>query len=486
MEPKPILHGTMASAKPIVPVILSGGTGTRLWPMSRGLYPKQLLPLAGSQSLLKEALLGAGDPRRYSLPIVVCNEDHRFMVAEQLREIEVVPEAILVEPIARSTAAAIAAAAILVSRREPDALLLVLPADHSVRDPAAFQAAVDRGVPGALRGLLVTFGVLPDRPETGFGYIRCRGPIDAVPSCLAVEQFVEKPDLARASAYVASGEYFWNSGRFLFRADAYLAELARLDAEIGSACQKAVSGAHHDKEFVRLQVDGFSEAPAKSIDCAVMERTDRAALVPVDMGWTDVGTWSTLWDIGEKDATDNVTVGDVVALETEGSYVRSENQLVAAFGVKDLTIVATDDAVLVAPRERAQDVRYLVDRLRAIGRKEAHSHRTVHRPWGCFRSIDMGEGFQVKRITVKPGGRISLQKHAHRAEHWVVVQGRARVTRDDEIIDLRASESATIPLGAVHRLENTGNELLHLIEVQTGSYLGEDDIVRFQDNYGRT
>lgn len=485
MEPKPIDLGTATSVDRIVPVILSGGTGTRLWPMSRGLYPKQLLPLAGPQSLLKEALLGAWDPRRYAAPIVVCNEDHRFMVAEQLREVDVVPETILVEPIARSTAAAIAAAAMLVSKREPDALLLVLPADHSVRNPAAFEAAVERGTAAALQGMLVTFGVSPDRPETGFGYIRCRGPIDAAPGCFTVERFVEKPDPARAAAYVASGEYYWNSGRFLFRADAYLAELARLDGDIGKACQMAISGARHENGFVRLDGAAFAGAPARSIDCAVMERTDRAAVVPVDMGWTDVGCWSTLWGIGEKDATDNVIIGDVVALDTAGSYVRSESQLVAALGIKDLTIVATDDAVLVAPRERAQDVRHLVDRLRAAGRKEAYSHRTVYRPWGCFRSIDLGQGFQVKRITVKPGGRISLQKHAHRAEHWVVVQGRARVTRDNEIIDLRASESATIPLGAVHRLENTGNELLHLIEVQTGSYLGEDDIVRLEDSYGR-
>lgn len=486
MEPKPIDHAATTSFARIVPIILSGGSGTRLWPMSRGLQPKQLLSLTGPQSLLKEALIGVGDPRRYTAPIVVCNEDHRFLVAEQLGEIDVIPEAIVVEPIARSTAPAIATAAMLARKREPNALLLVLPADHNVKDPAAFQASVDNAILGAMQGRLMTFGVPPDRVETGFGYIRCREPLDGAPGCFVVDRFVEKPDLVRASDYVASGEYVWNSGRFLFLADAYLAELGRFDAAISEACQSALAGARHENGFVYLDGTAFANAPARSIDCAVMEQTDRAAVVQVDMGWTDVGTWSTLWGIGDKDATGNVIVGDVVTLETERSYVRSQGQLVATLGVKDLTIVATDDAVLVAPRERAQDVRLLVDRLCIAGRKEVHSHRTVYRPWGCFRSIDLGEGFQVKRITVKPGARISLQKHAHRAEHWVVVQGRARVTRNDEIIELRASESATIPLGAVHRLENTGNELLYLIEVQTGSYLGEDDIVRLEDSYGRT
>jgi mannose-1-phosphate guanylyltransferase/mannose-6-phosphate isomerase len=485
LGPKPIDHAAATSIGRIVPVILSGGSGTRLWPMSRGLHPKQLFPLAGPQSLLKEALIGVGDPRRYAAPIVVCNEDHRFLVAEQLREIDVIPEAIVVEPIARSTAPAIAVAAMLVRKRDPDALLLVLPADHSVKNPAAFQAAVDSATAGAVRRMLITFGVSPDRPETGFGYIHCGQPLDGAPDCFVVDRFVEKPDLVRASDYVASGDYCWNSGRFLFRADAYLAELARLDAATTKACQSALDGARLENGFVHLNGGAFANAPARSIDCAVMEQTDRAAMVRVDMAWTDVGTWSTLWGIGDKDASDNVIVGDVVTLETERSYVRSEGQLVATLGVKDLTVVATDDAILVVPRERAQDVRLLVDRLRVAGRKEAHCHRTVYRPWGSFRSIDLGDGFQVKRITVKPGARLSLQRHAHRAEHWVVVQGRARVTRDDETIELRASESATIPLGAVHRLENTGNELLHLIEVQTGTYLGEDDIVRLEDNYGR-
>jgi mannose-1-phosphate guanylyltransferase/mannose-6-phosphate isomerase len=283
-----------------------------------------------------------------------------------------------------------------------------------------------------------------------------------------------------------SGDYLWNSGRFLFRADTYIAELARLEGDISTACRQACDLARHDSGFARLDGAAFAKAPAKSIDRAVMERTDRGVVVPVEMGWMDVGTWSTLWSVCQKDKTENVVVGDVLALETEGSYVRGENQLVATLGVKGLIVIATDDAVLVTTRERSQDVRLLVDRLHAAGRREVQSHRTVYRPWGCFRSIDMGEGFQVKRITVKPGSSISLQKHAHRAEHWVVVQGRARVTRDDETIELKASESATIPLGAIHRLENVGNELLHLVEVQTGSYLGEDDIVRLEDKYGRT
>ena len=485
MAPKSADFKSVNIAGRIVPIILSGGVGTRLWPMSRGLHPKQLLPLAGPQSPLKEALLSVSDPRRYAAPIVVCNEDHRFLVAEQLREIEVVPETILVEPVARSTAPAIAAATMLVAQREPHALLLVLPADHSVKEPSAFQAAVDKAIAAGMRGMLVTFGVVPNRPETGFGYIRCREPLDGVPGCYAVERFIEKPDHLHASEYVESGEYVWNCGRFLFRGDAYLAELARFDPAIGKACQSALEGAWAENGFLHLYRAAFAMAPARSIDRAVMEQTDRAALVQVDMGWADIGSWSTLWDIGDRDATDNVVLGDVVTMETERSYIRTENQLVATLGVKDLAIVATDDAVLVAPRERSQDVRLLVDRLRTAGRKEAYSHRTVYRPWGWFRSIDLGEGFQVKRITLKPGARISLQRHKQRAEHWVVVQGRARVTRNDEIFELLASESATIPLGAVHRLENTGNELLHLIEVQTGTYLGEDDIVRLEDSYGR-
>jgi mannose-1-phosphate guanylyltransferase / mannose-6-phosphate isomerase len=485
LEPKFAAHKTINVAGRIVPIILSGGAGTRLWPMSRGLHPKQLLSLTGTQSLLKEAVLSVRDPGLYTAPVVVCNENHRFLVAEQLREIDVLPQAILVEPVARSTAPATAAAAMLIRKSEPDALLLVLPADHNVKDPSAFQAAVDRAIAAAARGMLVAFGVTPNRPETGFGYIRCREPLDGVPGCFIVDKFIEKPDHAHASEYVESGMYVWNCGRFLFRGDAYLSELARYEPEIVAACQLALDGACGENGFLNLNCAAFATAPARSIDCAVMERTERAALVQVDMGWNDIGSWSTLWDIGVRDATDNVILGDVVTMETERSYVRTEGQLVATLGVKDLAIVATDDAVLVAPRERSQDVRLLVDRLRSAERKEVYSHRTVHRPWGCFRSLDLGEGFQVKRITLKPGARISLQKHKHRAEHWVVVQGRARVTRNEEVFELGTSESATIPLGTVHRLENAGNELLHLIEVQTGTYLGEDDIIRLEDNYGR-
>ena len=464
------------------PVLLSGGSGTRLWPLSREAYPKQFLPLAGEDTMLQAtwervaALAGAA-------PIVVANEEHRFLVAEQLRQVGAPAPTILLEPVGRNTAPAIAAAALQALEAGEDPLLLVLPSDHVVADADAFRAAVRAAGDAAEGGALVTFGIVPDAPETGFGYIQAapagEGPVRRV------ARFVEKPDAATARGYVDAGGYYWNSGMFLFRASRYLVELERFRPDILAATRAAFAAARRDGDFVRLDREAFAACPSESIDYAVMERTDAAMVLPVDIGWNDVGSWSALWDVAQHDADGNATHGNVIAVDSRGSYAYAR-RLVALVGVDDLVVVETDDAVLVARKDRVQQVKDVVARLKAEQRSQAALHREVHRPWGSYDSIDVGDGFQVKRIKVKPGAALSLQSHERRAEHWIVVRGTARVTRNNDVFDLHANQSTYIPIGARHRLENPGAEVLELIEVQSGAYLGEDDIVRYEDVYGRS
>ena len=467
----------------LVPVILSGGAGTRLWPLSRELYPKQLLRLVAERTMLQETVARTEGLPGLAPPIVVCNENHRFMVAEQLRELGTAPQAIVLEPQGRNTAPAAAIAALLVSGgADADPVLLVLPADHVITDVPAFQAVVAVGRVAAESGSLVTFGVVPDRAETGYGYIRR----DAGPGpAFSVAKFVEKPDSATARGYVESGEYYWNSGMFMFRASAYLAELGRYTPAMLAACRAALAAAGRDLDFLRLPAQEFASCPSDSIDYAVMEKTDRAVVVPLAAGWSDVGSWAALADALPRDAEGNVTAGDVLTEDSSGCYLHSTSRLVAAVGLRDHVVVETKDAVLVAPRDRVQDVKELVAELKARGRYETSLHREVYRPWGSYDSIDSGDRFQVKRLIVNPGATLSLQLHHHRAEHWVVVTGTAKVTRGDEVFTLSENESTYIPIGARHRIENPGKIPLHIIEVQSGTYLGEDDIVRFEDRYGR-
>jgi mannose-1-phosphate guanylyltransferase / mannose-6-phosphate isomerase len=470
----------------IHPVILSGGSGTRLWPMSRGQYPKQFLALASSRhTLLQEAALRVGDASRFAPPLFIANDEHRFIIAEQVRAIEVTPQAIVLEPVARNTAPAACVAALALMAREPEALMLVMPSDHAISDHAAFYRAVEQAAAAARRGRLVTFGITADRPETGYGYIKRGAPLDGNDGAYAVAAFIEKPDREHAETYLASGEYCWNSGIFLFPAALYLAELERLAPATVAACRRAFAAAKRDIDFLRLDKAAFAEAENKSIDYAVMEHTAHAAMVPAAMGWSDVGTWEALWRMGLKDEHDDVRIGDVVAEDTARSYLRAEHGLLVTLGVEDLIVVATADAVMVAKRDRAEDVSALVKRLQRDGRAEASDNPLVHRPWGSFRSIHSGDRVQVKHIVVKPGAKLSLQMHHHRAEHWVVVSGTAKVVRGNEEIILHEDQSTYIPIGTPHRLENPGKIMLHLIEVQSGSYLGEDDIVRFEDKYGR-
>ncbi|HGM7335151.1 TPA: mannose-1-phosphate guanylyltransferase/mannose-6-phosphate isomerase [Stenotrophomonas maltophilia] len=464
---------------PIVPVILSGGSGTRLWPLSREAYPKQFLPLVGEDTMLQATWKRVADIAGKA-PIVVANQEHRFMAAEQLRECNVRPQALILEPIGRNTAPAIAIAALQVLAENDDALLLVLPSDHVVRNENAFHAAVAQAASAADAGKLVTFGIVPTAPETGYGYIKA-GPGEGA---RAVERFVEKPDLATAEGYVSSGEYFWNSGMFLFKASRYLQELERLQPAILVACRSALEKAARDTDFVRLDADAFAASPSDSIDYAVMEKTSDAAVVAMDAGWNDVGSWSALWDVSGKDADGNACHGDVIALDCRNSYAYG-NRLIAMVGLEDVVVVETDDAVFVGHKDRVQDVKSIVAQIKRDGRSEAAAHRKVYRPWGAYDSIDNGARFQVKRITVKPGATLSLQMHHHRAEHWIVVSGTAEVTRGDDVILLSENQSTYIPLGVTHRLKNPGKLPLELIEVQSGSYLGEDDIVRFEDQYGR-
>jgi len=470
----------------IHPVILSGGSGTRLWPMSRALYPKQLLALTGERSLLQETARRVAGDAGFAAPLIIANEEHRFIIAEQLREIGVVPDALVLEPVGRNTAPAAAVAALRLESTEPDALMLVMPSDHAIAAPAAFQAATEHAAAAARSGRLVTFGITPERAETGFGYIARGEAISGLDGAYAVAGFVEKPEPDVAERYVASGDYFWNSGIFLFPVALYLAELQRLRPEMLAACKRALAGAKADADFIRLDKTAFASCPSDSIDYAVMEHTDKAAVVPVAMGWSDLGSWDALWEMAARDERGNALAGNVVAEATSNCYLRSEAGLVAAIGVEDLVVVATDDAVMVAPKGRTQEVKQLVGRLLAEKREEADALSTVHRPWGTYRTLHHGHRVQVKHIMVRPGGKLSLQMHHHRAEHWVVVQGTAKVVRGNEEMMLTENQSTYIPLGTAHRLENPGKIALHLIEVQSGSYLGEDDIVRLEDHYGRS
>ncbi|MBO9793803.1 mannose-1-phosphate guanylyltransferase/mannose-6-phosphate isomerase [Xanthomonas phaseoli] len=463
----------------VLPIILSGGSGTRLWPLSRESYPKQFLPLVGDKSMLQSTWLRAA-PVAGHAPIVVANEEHRFMAAEQLQQLGVKPSAILLEPKGRNTAPAIAVAALEATRDGADPLLLVLPSDHVIQNEAAFQAAVTLAATAAEQGKLVTFGIKPTAPETGYGYIKA----GAGTGASAVERFVEKPDLATAQSYLASGEYYWNSGMFLFRASRYLEELRKFHPAIADACQKAWENGKRDADFTRLDKDAFAASPSDSIDYAVMEKTSDAVVVPLDAGWNDVGSWSSLLDVSSQDAQGNAHHGDVIQLDCQNTYAYG-SRLIAMVGLEDVVVVETPDAVLVGHRDRIQEVKDVVSQIKTAGRSEATWHRKVYRPWGAYDSIDMGQRHQVKRITVKPGAVLSLQMHHHRAEHWIVVSGTAEVTRGEEVLLLTENQSTYIPLGVTHRLRNPGKLPLELIEVQSGSYLGEDDIVRFEDTYGR-
>jgi mannose-1-phosphate guanylyltransferase/mannose-6-phosphate isomerase len=468
----------------IRPVLLAGGSGTRLWPLSRRSYPKQFVPLLAEGSLF-EATVHRLAGFEHTQPLVVCNEAHRFLVAEELRTAGIEHTSILLEPAGRNTAPAIALAALEASAHGEDPVLLVLPADHAIPDGAAFARAVAEAAGAAADGSLVTFGIEPRGPATGYGYIRA-APGEGV---RAVEAFVEKPDRATAEAYLAEGGYYWNSGMFVFRASAVLEELDRHAPEMLGAVRAAYAGRSEDSDFLRFDSRAFEATPSESIDYAVMEHTDRARVVPFDGAWSDVGSWQALWEAGlargEGDDADNIVLGDVVASDVERCYLHASHRMIAAVGLADCVVVETADAVLVAPRERAEEVKRLVERLEADGRTEQDEHRRVYRPWGSYEGLDHGSRFQVKRIVVKPGGRLSLQMHHHRAEHWVVVRGTARVTSGDNSFLLSENESTYIPLGTTHRLENPGHIPLELIEVQSGAYLGEDDIVRFQDQYGR-
>ena len=469
----------------LIPLILSGGSGTRLWPVSRKNLPKQFLPLAGKGTLFQQTIARTRQLPDVAAPIVVASEDHRFLAADQLLEANIAHASIVLEPLARNTAPAIALGALQALRLDGDAVLLVLPADHLIGDTEAFVEAVRLALPLADQDWLVTFGIRPDRPETGFGYIRRAEAIDG--HGFRVEQFVEKPNLATAESYLADGGYDWNSGMFLFKASRYLEELAAHAPAMLAAVREAYAAATVDLDFVRIDRDAFAKVPDDSIDYAVMERTQRAAVIPVSCAWSDIGSWSALWLTGDKDAEGNLCEGDTMAVDTRNSLLRSHDRhLLATVGVDDLIVVTTPDATLVAHRDAAQDVKKIVEQLKAAGRSEHSLHRVVHRPWGNYDLLEAGERFQVKRIQVKPGASLSLQKHHHRAEHWIVVSGTAEVTCDEKVFLLGENQSTYIPLGSKHRLRNPGKLPLELIEVQSGSYLGEDDIVRFDDVYGRT
>jgi len=469
----------------IHPVILCGGSGTRLWPLSRSAFPKQFLRLSSEFTMLQETLRRMSGLPDVAPPVVICNEEHRFLVAEQLRAIDVRPEWLILEPVGRNTAPAVAAAALALARQDPKALMLVLPSDHVIKDQASFHRAIGLAASAACTGLLTTFGIIPSAPETGYGYINRGATLPRLESAFAIQRFVEKPDARTAQRMIDSGDYYWNSGMFMLEAGTFLEELQLHAPEIVTAVRDALASAKTDLDFCRLDRTTFGAAPSISIDYAVMEKTRRGAVIPATMGWSDVGSWDALWDIRDKTTEGNVFDGDVVAENVTNTFVKADQRLVAAVGVEDLVIVETADAVLVAKRSAAQDVKQIVDRLKAQGRSESTLHRLVYRPWGSYEGIDAGGRYQVKRLTVNPGQKLSLQLHHHRAEHWIVVSGTAKVVRGDEEILLTENQSTYIPLGAKHRLENPGLVPLQLIEVQSGSYLGEDDIVRFEDVYNR-
>lgn len=470
----------------ILPVILSGGSGTRLWPYSRAQYPKQFLPLASEQTMLQETvtrlLTFTDESLEIDSPLVICNEDHRFMVAEQLRTIDVSAKDIILEPFGRNTAPAIALAALT----QPDALLLVLSADHVIKDLKAFEQSIISAEKQAKEDKLVAFGIVPTSPETGYGYIKSGKSLSG--DACVIDQFVEKPDLSTAEEYLASGNYLWNSGMFLFKASRYIEELRKFNPDMLAACQKALASSQEDLDFTRIDAEAFEPCPDDSIDYAVMEKTQDAVVVPLDANWSDVGSWSALWEVSPQDGNGNVLKkgrGDIIALDSKDCFIQSDNKLIATIGIENTVVVETDDALMVAHKDRVQDVKTIVNQLKKEKRSEASLHRKVYRPWGYYDSIDAGPRFQVKRIVVNPGAQLSLQMHHHRAEHWIVVEGTAQVRCGEKTMLLSENQSTYIPLGEVHQLANPGKFPLEIIEVQSGSYLGEDDIVRLEDSYGR-
>ena len=471
------------TAAPVVPVILSGGSGTRLWPVSRESFPKQFWPLVSERSMIEETARRAVGPG-FAPPIVVCNHDHRFLVAEQMRLAGIVGPRIVLEPVGRNSAPAVAAAALLAAEDDPNAVLWMMAADAAITDLAKLHELLAEAVAAARAGRIVMFGMRPTGPETGYGYIEVGEPMPGLPGVHTLVRFVEKPDAATAAKLVAGGKHLWNSGMFVFTAGTMLAELARHAPEVLAAVQEALAARRQDLEFIRLGAAEFAASPSISLDYAVAERTDRAAVVPADLGWSDVGSWGALWELGAKDDAGNVAVGDVLLEGASDCYVRSDGIVTAVVGLEDAVVVVTEDAVLAMHRDRAQDVKRVVDRLRASGRHEAVAHNRAYRPWGFHETLIAAERFRVERVVVQPGQQLSLQKHFHRAEHWTVVQGSALVTRDGETMLVRENESVDLPIGCVHRVENPGRIPLTLIEVQTGSYLGGDDVVRLDNSYG--
>lgn len=472
----------------IIPVILAGGSGTRLWPLSRKHYPKQLLELIDDSTMLQNTVKRLVSLKNVAEPVVICNENHRFMVAEQLLEMNMAGADIILEPVGRNTAPALAVAALKAVKVDSEAVIMVLPADHHIKNVEALHKAMEEGYELALKDYLITFGIVPDSPETGYGYIKKGELIKDINDALEavkIAEFVEKPDLETANTYLDSGEYCWNSGMFMFKASKVLEELKKYVPEIVDACSISIEKGIKDLDFFRLDNESFEKCPEDSIDYAVMEKTDRGAMVPLSAGWNDLGSWDALWQAGDKDEHGNVIRGDVLTHDVKNSFLHAESRMIAAVGLENHVVVETSDAVLIAPRNRVQEVKKIVSQLKSVMREEADIHKKVYRPWGSYEGVDLADNFQVKRITVKPGARLSLQKHFHRAEHWVVVKGTAVVTKDDKEFILKEDESTYIPLGVVHRLENPGKIDLELIEVQSGSYLGEDDIVRFEDVYGR-
>ncbi|MFQ3204710.1 MAG: mannose-1-phosphate guanylyltransferase/mannose-6-phosphate isomerase [Pseudoalteromonas tetraodonis] len=468
----------------ITPIIMAGGTGSRLWPLSRELYPKQFLKVIGEQSMLQQTIARLSG-LEHKAPMLICNEEHRFIAAEQMRIGGFEHSGIILEPIGRNTAPAIALAALQAvsnAAEGEEPILLVLAADHVIENIAAFESAVQRALPYALEDQLVTFGIVPTAPETGYGYIKA-GKQNG--NAFTVSEFVEKPNLATAQKYISNGSYYWNSGMFLFKASRYLKELEVFSPEILSACKQAIANPKQDLDFVRVDKDIFETCPDDSVDYAVMEKSQNVMVVPMDAGWSDVGSFSSLWEVSAKDENNNVLKGDVISVDSTNNYIYAENKLVSTLGVDNLVIIETKDAILVANKDQVQNVKAIVKKLKGAGRTEHKIHREVYRPWGKYDSIDFGKRDQVKRITVKPGEKLSIQKHHHRSEHWIVVSGTANVLNGDKTILVTEDESTYIPLGTVHALENPGKIPLEMIEVQTGSYLGEDDIVRFEDRYGR-
>jgi mannose-1-phosphate guanylyltransferase/mannose-6-phosphate isomerase len=478
----------------LCPVILSGGSGTRLWPLSREQYPKQLLPLLGTETLLQATVKRLDGLQDIVIqpPVIVCNQDYRFLTAEQLRQIERTADALILEPKGRNTAPALTLAALHLEASDP--VMVVMPADHLVKDADAFRAAIATAVEQAAQGAVVAFGIVPDRPETGYGYIKAGQPLAGSAAARHLEAFVEKPDLARARTYVESGDYSWNSGIFVIKASVWITLIGRFRADILAACRMALRGSAITQDrFLAVDTAAFTDCPADSIDYAVMERIAGGAqadvpalIVPMNAGWSDVGAWDALWEVAPKDEHGNVCRGDTMLHDVRNSLVMSEGRLIACVGIEDMVVIDTPDAVMIAHRDHAQDVKHIAARLKQAKRSEASIHRKVYRPWGYYDSVDHGERFQVKRIVVNPGAAISMQMHHHRAEHWIVVRGTARVTRGEEVIIVSENQSTYIPLGTHHRLENPGRIPLEIIEVQSGTYLGEDDIVRFEDIYGRS